>query len=232
MSQHATSPAAGAAPSPVEEAAWRDDPDYPHRIENHVKVYLHVPEAPAGRSPQWCVSKVTVDGLPLDGSEDGHYCDYEGHPLGARPDWDHQHQAAEKLDLPTAGELFPMLEVALSASYVDPIADRLAAAREVIDEHDAWQTNRQALSAAEATGDGTTPSAWHQSDDMGCELADRAVALLAELTGQSSPTSESSPNTPSGTSLMRSMLEATPATSATEQGPSTPTSHKPSGPAR
>ncbi len=45
MSQHPTPPQAAAAePSPVEEAPWRDDPNYPHRIENHVKVYLHLVE--------------------------------------------------------------------------------------------------------------------------------------------------------------------------------------------
>lgn len=233
MNQHATCPAAGDDPAPVEETPWRDDPDYPHRIENHVKVYLHVEEDPEGRGHRWSVSKVTVDGLPLDGSEDGHYCDYEGHPLGARPDWDHQHLTAERLDLPTAGELFPMLADALGASYVDPIAARLAAGRQVIAEHGTWQASRAALSAAEATGDASTSSGWHQSDDLGCELADRAVALLAELTGQAPPVSESSPDTPSGALLMRSLLdEATPLTSSMERGVSTSTSRKPSGPAR
>ena len=182
MSDHSTDPAAAGAPSPAQESPWADDPDYPHRIENHVKVYLHleqsstqtvvatqeaapdgtrvfrrtgegraqfgtvtgwttdgtgvfvsfdqggtyagptfrsvfVADSGEGRSEagtsRWVVSGATVDGYPLDGVEDGHYCDYEGHPPGARPDWDRQHREAADVHLPTAEELLPLLATAL-----------------------------------------------------------------------------------------------------------------------
>ncbi|GAB7007703.1 hypothetical protein JCM18899A_51780 [Nocardioides sp. AN3] len=192
--------------SPAGESPWVDDADYPHRIENHVKVYLHLEETPAG--PRWVVSPVTVDGYPLDGVEDGNYCDYEGHPPGARPDWDRQHRLAKDLSLPTAAELLPILASALGTSVNGPTVDQLRAASDLLAEHAEWRSDRADLS--EAAGPFFPPAGeWQASDDAGCDLADRAVALLAELTGQTSPADE--PHRPGGgsdVSMMRAILDA------------------------
>jgi hypothetical protein len=242
-------------PQPLRaDEGWIDTPDYPHRIENHVKVYLHlepapqpvdraVPDtAPPGtrvyqRRPdgeadhgtvtgwtsdgsavflsydhggtyagptfgsvylepdtapagQWAVSGVTVDGYPLDGTENGNYCDYEGHPIGTRPDWDRQHQAADALDLPTAAELLPLLADALGTSIDGPTSDQLSSAAELLSEHAAWRSERADLSAGESAGDIPAASGWRASDDAGCDLADRAIALLAEITGHQTPGGE------------------------------------------
>lgn len=302
MSQHPTPQAAAAEPSPVEEAPWRDDPDYPHRIENHVKVYLHLVEesstqpviaaedsAPPGirvyrrsgtgrvqygtvtgwttdgtcvflsfdqggtysgptfqslflaepseghaGASRWAVSSATVDGYPLDGVEDGHYCDYEGHPPGARPDWDRQHRDAAEVHLPTAEELLPLLAAALGRSVDGPTVDQVRAASDLVAEHAQWRAQRAELSAGETVGDFPASADWHASDDAGCDLADRAIALLAEVTGQMSPTSQpAAPVTPSGVSLMRSALKASPDTPSPQPSPdSTSTSQPTSGPAR
>lgn len=167
--------------------AWTDAADYPHRIENHVKVYLHLEETPAGVGGQrshWTVSPVSCDGYPLDGTEGGNYCDYEGHPPGARPDWDRQHREAENMDLPTAEELLPLLAEALGTGVEGPTVDQLRSASDLIAEHAEWRSGRADLSAGESAGDFPASSGWQESDDAGCDLADRAVALLAELTGQ------------------------------------------------
>lgn len=224
-----TSATTAAAASP--ESPWQDDPSYPHRIENHVKVYLHLEETAAG--PRWAVSPVTVDGYPLDGVEDGHYCDYEGHPPGARPDWDRQHLLAKDLSLPTAAELLPILAAALGTSINGPTIDQLRAASDLLAEHAEWRGERADLSAGEADGDFPAASDWHDSDDAGCDLADRAVALLAEVTGQASPPGELAPPPPSDISMMRSALTALPETSSQPPhvgviAPSQP----PDGPAR
>jgi hypothetical protein len=236
------------------DEGWIDTPDYPHRIENHVKVYLHLEPAPqpvvwatpdtapAGtrgyrRRPdgeaehgtvtgwtsdgsavflshdaggtysgptfgsvylepdpapaeRWAVSGVTVDGYPLDGTENGNYCDYEGHPVGVRPDWDRQHQAADALDLPSAAELLPMLADALGTSIDGPTGDQLRSAAELLAEHAEWRSERADLSADESAGDIPAASDWQASDDAGCDLADRAIALLAEITSHLTPVGE------------------------------------------
>lgn len=218
----------------AETERWEDSPDYPHRIEDHVKVYLHLKEPQAGGGGgRWVVSGVTVDGYPLDGSEDGHYCDYEGHPVGARPDWDHQHQAAADVDLPTAEELLPLLADALGTSVNGPTVDQLRAASDILAEHAQWRSERAGLSAAESASDFPAASEWHDSDDTGCDLADRAIALLAELTGQPSPTlAPSPPATSTGVPLMRSALTAAPDTPPPARVGLTSTSQPPSGPGR
>lgn len=300
MSEHPTGPAAAAGPSPLEESPWADDPDYPHRIENHAKVYLHLEEstlrpvvadndsAPAGTrvfrrdgagraeygtvtgwtidgtgvfvsfdqggtyagptfrsvfvadsrdasgasASRWVVSGATVDGYPLDGVEDGHYCDYEGHPPGARPDWDRQHREAADVDLPTAEELLPLLAAALGRSVDGPTVDQLRAASDLLAEHAEWRAQRADLSAGESAGDFPDPSDWHDSDDIGCDLADRAIALLAELTGQVSHEHDQAPASPTGARLMRSMLVDTPSIpTAAPEAPSS-TTQSPRGPAR
>ncbi|MDR7254934.1 hypothetical protein J2X46_003936 [Nocardioides sp. BE266] len=230
MSEHHTATAGSL--SPAAESPWVDDADYPHRIENHVKVYLHLEETAAG--PRWVVSPVTVDGYPLDGVEDGNYCDYEGHPPGARPDWDRQHRLAKDLYLPTAAELLPILASALGTSVNGPTVDQLRAASDLLAEHAEWRSGRADLS--EATGPFFPPAGdWQASDDAGCDLADRAVALLAELTGQTSPVDE--PHRLGGgsdVSMMRAVLEAP----AAPSGPAEtghippPSSTTRSGPAR
>ena len=253
------------------EPGWSDEPDYPHRIENHVKVYLHLEEtsvaptiadqgtAPAGtrvyrRAPdgqaqygtvtgwttdgsalfvsfdhsgtyagptfrsiylehdpastyRWAVSSVTVDGFPLDGTDDGHYCDYEGHPAGARPDWDRQHAAAAEVPLPTTDELLPLLARALGHQVPRIDSAQLRDAADLIADHAAWRADRDQLSSAEAANDAPSSSAWHDSDDTGCELADRAVALLTAMTAYT-PTTPAPPGGPSGVALMRSALTA------------------------
>lgn len=190
MTQHAS----GAAASCGAGDAWSDSADYPHRIENHVKVYLHVEGASVlGRvGGRWAVSGVTVDGSPLDGTENGNYCDYEGHPVGARPDWDRQHEEADALDLPTAEELLPLLAEALGTSVEGPTASQVRAAADLLAEHAAWRSERADLSAGESVGDFPTAADWQASDDVGCDLADRAVALLGEITGQHTAASEPS----------------------------------------
>lgn len=174
-------------PVATSDDAWTDTADYPHRIENHVKVYLHLEETPAaagGQTSTWAVSPITYDGYPLDGTEGGNYCDYESHPPGARPDWDRQHREAANMHLPTAEELLPLLADALGTSMDGPTVDQLRSASDLIAEHAEWRSSRADLSAGESAGDFPAPPDWQASDDTGCDLADRAVALLAELTGQ------------------------------------------------
>jgi hypothetical protein len=232
MSESTTPTASGGASTPPEESPWHDDPGYPHRIENHVKVYLHLEETAVGLG--WVVSPVTVDGYPLDGVEDGNYCDYEGHPPGARPDWDRQHRMAKDVYLPTAAELLPILASALGTSVEGPTVDQLRAASHLLAEHAEWRSERADLSAGESVGDFPDAWDWHESDDVGCDLADRAIALLAELTGQAShagevPRSEAA----SDVTLVRSMLESPPTTAPTHPGhTTTATSTQRSGPAR
>ncbi|WP_300644505.1 hypothetical protein [Nocardioides sp.] len=303
MSEHPTGSSANAARSPAQESPWVDDPGYPHRIENHVKVYLHLEEsstrpvvaapdsAPAGTrvyrrdgagraqygtvtgwttdgtcvflsfdqggtysgpmfrsvyvsetedgragsgALRWAVSSAAVDGYPLDGVEDGHYCDYEGHPPGARPDWDRQHREAADMPLPTAGELLPLLAAALGRKIDGPTVDQLRAASDLIAEHAQWRAQRVAFSAGEADGDFPASAGWHDSDDAGSDLADRAIALLAEVTGQRSHASQpAAPATTSSVPLMRSALNAAPnASSPQPSQDSLPTSQPPSGPTR
>ena len=209
MSEPAIRTPDGSGGTPPEESPWQDEPGYPHRIENHVKVYLHLEETTAG--PRWVVSPVTVDGYPLDGVEDGHYCDYEGHPPGARPDWDRQHLVAKNVYLPGAAELLPILASALGTTVNGPTVDQLHAASDLLAEHAEWRSERTDPSAAEAAGDFRDASARLSSDDAGCDLADRAIALLSELTGQTSPVDEAQwPGARSDVSLMRSTLEAAP----------------------
>lgn len=300
MSDYAPTPASSDTGT-VAEAGWEDTPDYPHRIENHVKVYLHLEEppppvvaapdsVPAGtrvyrRSPdgeaqygtvtgwttdgtgvfvsfdqagtyagptfrsifvapaeearaaatgsRWAVSGVTVDGYPLDGVEDGHYCDYEGHPPGARPDWDRQHREAAHVHLPTAEELLPLLATALGTSLEGPTVEQLRAASDLIAEHAQWRSERADLSAGESTGDFPAAFDWHDSDDGGCDLADRAIALLAEVTGQQDPADAPSPAGGPGVALMRSTLAATPPASTTRPEPGAAATSQPhTGPAR
>ena len=234
MSENPTGADADDALSPALESPWADDADYPHRIKDHVKVYLHLEESPTqpvvtarGTTPagtrvvtgpvegrteagvgRWAVSDVAVDGYPLDGVEGGHYCDYEGHPPGARPGWDRQHREAADVHLPTAGELLPLLAAALGRSIDGPTVDQLRAASDLLVEHARWRAEREDLSAGESAGDFPASSDWHRSDDVGCDLADRAVALLAEVTGRAGSASEPTPRSPSGVSLMRSALNA------------------------
>lgn len=233
MSEHPTGTAAAPVPSPAGDSSWVDDPGYPHRIENHVKVYLQLEDVGAGDAGggRWAVSGVTVDGYPLDGVEGGHYCDYEGHPPGARPDWDRQHRAAANVRLPTAEELLPLLAAALGTSVDGPTVDQLRAASDLLAEHAEWRAERAVLSAGEATGDFPATSDWHDSDDAGCDLADRAIALLAEVTGQTSSGEQAKPDTTtSGVSMMRTALEATPPTTTTPPPPAA--TSRPPGPAR
>ena len=185
MSESTTSAPTSAATPADSESPWQEDPSYPHRIENLVKVYLHLEESAAG--PRWVVSPVTVDGYPLDGVEDGHYCDYEGHPPGARPDWDRQHLLARDLSLPTAAELLPILAAALVTSINGPTVDQLRAVSDLVAEHAEWRSERANLSAGEADGDFPAASDWHDSDDAGCDLADRAIAMLASSPARRAP---------------------------------------------
>lgn len=302
MNEDPTGPTAAAGPSPGEESPWTDDPDYPHRIENHAKVYLHLEDSPtqpvvaaqdtapvgtrvfrrdgAGEAPfgtvtgwttdgtgifvsfdqggtyagptfrsvfvadsgegrpearasRWVVSDVTVDGYPLDGVEDGHYCDYEGHPPGARPDWDRQHRQAADVHLPTAEELLPLLATALGRSIDGPTVDQLRAASDLLAEHADWRAERADLSAAEEAGRYVAGDDWHDSDAAGCDLADRAIALLAEVTGQASHGCEPTPSTPAAVSLMRSALAESPHTQTTQAHSAAAAASQPrSGPAR
>jgi len=213
MSEHHTDTAGSL--SPAGESPWVDDIGYPHRIENHVKVYLHLEETATG--PRWAVSPVTVDGYPLDGVEDGNYCDYEGHPPGARPDWDRQHRLAKDLSLPTAAQLLPILASALGTSIDGPTVDQLRAASDLLAEHAEWRSERADLS--EAASPFFPPAGdWQASDDAGCDLADRAVALLAELTGQTSTVDE--PHRLGGgsdVSMMRAILDAPASPSASAE---------------
>jgi hypothetical protein len=80
MTQHVNG--ANATPAGVDDDGWKESAGYPHRIENHVKVYLHLEETSVDgqAAARWAVSGVTVDGYPLDGTENGNYCDYEGPP--------------------------------------------------------------------------------------------------------------------------------------------------------
>lgn len=240
---------ATAVPSPAHVSSWADDPDYPHRIEDHVKVYLHLEESPtrpvgaaldtgavqertSGGASRWVVSDVSVDGYPLDGVEDGHYCDYEGHPPGARLDWDRQHREAANVHLPTAIELLPLLATALGRR-VGPTVDQLRAASDLLTEHSEWRAERSEISARESAGDFPVNSDWHDSDDVGRDLADRAIALLAEVTGHASPASGPICATPSEVSLMRSTLNASPDPSSQPPRPeSVAPSQPPIGPAR
>ena len=231
--QHTATADTAGGRSPFGESPWVDDADYPHRIENHVKVYLHLEETATG--PRWVVSPVTVDGYPLDGVEDGNYCDYEGHPPGARPDWDCQHRLAKDLSLPTAAELLPILASALGTSVNGPTVDQLRAASDVIAEHAAWRSNRADLS--EESGPFFPPAGdWQASDDAGCDLADRAVALLAGLTGQTSPGVDATgcPGVGADVSMMRAILEppAAPSGPAETGHIPPPSSTTRSGPAR
>lgn len=233
MSEPTTQPPTSAATATRAESPWQDDPSYPQRIENHVKVYLHIEETAAG--PRWLVSPVTVDGYPLAGVEDGNYCDYEGHPPGARPGWHRQHRVARDLYLPTAAELLPILASALGTSVDRPTVDQLRASSDLLAEHAEWQSDRADLSPGETCGDFPDSSDWHDSDDAGCDLADRAIALLAELTGQTSPVDElHDPGTGADVSMMRQALDAPAAPKAPVQPGHTPPapSTMRSGPAR
>lgn len=233
MSEPTTQPPTSAASTPREESPWQDDPSYPHRIENHAKVYLHLEETSAGS--RWVVSPVTVDGYPLDGVEDGNYCDYEGHPPGARPDWDRQHLLAKDLTLPTAAELLPILAAALGTSVNGPTVDQLRVASDLLAEHAEWRSERADLSAGEADGDFPAASDWHDSDDAGCDLADRAIALLAEVTGQPSPVDDQhDPAAGAEVSMMRRALDPPAAPMVPVQPNHTPPTASPkrSGPAR
>lgn len=287
-------------------SGWEDSPDYPHRIENHVKVYLHLEDAEtrpvlatqatapegtrvyrrtgthgvqcgtvtgwtteggrvfvsfdqggtydgptldalwvdpgedAGRGPRWVVSPVTVDGYPLDGVEDGHYCDYEGHPPGARPDWDRQHREAAEVYLPTAEELLPLLATALGATISGPDLEQRRTASGLIAEHAQWRSARAELSAGEATGDHPGASQWQASDDAGCDLAERAIALITELIDCPSPTA-TTPASPSShgasATLQRSMLQVPTSpgpdlASSTRPAPRSPASPPLAGPGR
>ncbi len=228
-----TATSAATAGSTNADSPWQDDPSYPHRIENHVKVYLHLEETAAGL--RWVVSPVTVDGYPLDGVEDGNYCDYEGHPPGARPDWDRQHLLAKDLSLPTAAELLPLLAAALGTSIHGPTVDQLRAASDLLAEHAEWRSERADLSAGEADGDFPAASDWHDSDDAGCDLADRAIALLAEVIGQPSPVDEQhDPVAGAEVSMMRQALDPLAAPAVPVQPNHTPPTAAPnrSGPAR
>lgn len=142
---------------------------------------------------------------------------------------------AKDLDLPTAAELLPILASALGTSVEGTTVDQLRAASDLLAEHDEWRSERADLSAGESVGDFPDASDWHASDDAGCDLADRAIALLAELTGQTSHAGEGSePGTASDVSLQRSMLLEAPPTTASTQPDHTAdaTSTKRSGPAR
>lgn len=211
MHPHASDAPSSGPAGPGELSPWEDSPEYPHRIEDHVKVYLELEDGPEASGARWAVAAVTVDGMPLDGSEVGPYCDYGGHPLGARRDWDRQHQQAGDLDLPTAGELLPMLANALGAGAVIPRLHQTEAARQVLTEYATWARSRSDLSAAEAAGDVPTASDWQHSDDVSCELAERAVALLADLTGQTLPLGAPAATASTDVALMRAAL-STPST--------------------
>ena len=298
MSERPTgSPGSPHASAPdVAGSSWVEDPGYPHRIENHVKVYLHLEPAPtspplaephtappstrvrhyaagrwqrgtvtgwttqgegvflsydeggtyagptfgsvivevgdddrASRQSRWAVSGATVDGYPLDGVEDGHYCDYEGHPLGARPDWDLQHRQAAEVSLPTADELLPLLATALGTRIQDPAVDQLREAIDLIHEHQQWRAARADLSAGESAGHLPSAAAWHESDDVGCDLAERAVALLARISGQAPGLKEALAGA-TGEPMMRAALEATSTGPVRSEppSPSTPTATPPS----
>ncbi|MCB0908352.1 MAG: hypothetical protein KDB63_14660 [Nocardioidaceae bacterium] len=196
-------------------------------------VYVAETNGGPGGAGRWVVSGVSVDGFPLDGVDDGHYCPYEGHPPGARPDWDRQHREAEHVRLPTAAELLPMLAAALGRSVDGPTVDQVRATYDLLAEHGEWRAHRSALAAGEASGDFPASSDWHDSDDAGCDLADRAIALLAEVTGQASPADASMAGTSTftGAALQHSMLQ--PAT-ATGESPTVapPASEPPTGPGR
>jgi hypothetical protein len=59
MSEHPTDSWA-ADRSPAQESPWVDDSSYPHGVENHVKVYLHLEEswdAPRGRRTGECTRR-------------------------------------------------------------------------------------------------------------------------------------------------------------------------------
>ncbi|GAW52541.1 MULTISPECIES: hypothetical protein [unclassified Nocardioides] len=277
-------------------SGWEDTPDYPHRIENHVKVYLHLEEtetrpvlataatapegtrvyrrtgtrglqygtvtgwttegggvfvsfdqagtyagptfdalwlADSGSGPRWVVSPVTVDGYPLDGVEDGHYCDYEGHPPGARPDWDRQHREAANVYLPTAEELLPLLATALGNRMGGPSVEQLSTASDLIAEHAEWRSTRAGLS--EEAGPFFPPAGdWQASDDAGCDLADRAIALLTELTGQQAGAEQQAGSPGAAAALQRSMLQppAETHTPSTHPDPPTPASSRPPSPGR
>lgn len=88
------------------------------------------------------------------------------------------------MHLPTAEELLPLLADALGTSVDGPTVDQLRSASDLIAEHAEWRSNRADLSAAESAGNVPASSDWQASDDAGCDLADRAVTLLAKLTGQ------------------------------------------------
>lgn len=48
----------------------------------------------------------------------------------------------------------------------------------LLDDHAVWRARRAELSAAEPH---VAADAWHESDDTGCDLADRAAELLRIL---------------------------------------------------
>jgi hypothetical protein len=208
------------------------------RSTRAARTSVFVADSGEGRSEagtsRWVVSGATVDGYPLDGVEDGHYCDYEGHPPGARPDWDRQHREAADVHLPTAEELLPLLATALGKSVDGPTVDQLRAASDLLAEHAEWRAERADLSAAEEAGRYVAGDDWHDSDDAGCDLADRAIALLAEVTGQASPGCEPTTAPATGTSLMRSALAVTTSQALTTQphSPAAAVSQPRSGPPR
>lgn len=71
------------------------------------------------------------------------------------------------------------------------------------------------------------------SGAAGCDLADRAIALLAEVTGQASHGCEPTPSTPAAVSLMRSALAESPHTQTTQAHSAAAAASQPrSGPAR
>ena len=76
--------------------------------------------------------------------------------------------------------------------------DQLRAASYLIAEHAEWRAGRADLSAGESAGDFPVSSDWHDSDDAGCDLAYRAIALLCEVTGQTSPAEDRQPAASSG----------------------------------
>lgn len=182
------------------------------------------------RASRWVVSDVTVDGCPLDGVEDGHYCDYEGHPPGR----------AARLGppAPPSRRRTPAHRGRAAAPYRHrsgqdyrrahgrPAPRHLRLAR----EHAEWRAERADLSAAEEAGRYVAGDDWHDSDDAGCDLADRAIALLAEVTGQASPGCEPTPSTPAAISLMRSALAESQTTQAHPEAAAA--SQPRSGPAR
>lgn len=110
--------------------------------------------------------------------------------------------------LPTAGELLPLLATALGTRVEGPTVHQLREAVELINEHAQWRAERADLSAGESSGDIPSPSDWHNSDDAGCDLAERAIALLVRISGHQ-PAQVAPSGNPASAPLMRAALEAT-----------------------